>query len=62
MRERREDIHELIDYFGSRYTKELHKALANSPEVKDILVSYDWPGNIRELENAIERIIVLSED
>ncbi|MBI5043091.1 MAG: sigma-54-dependent Fis family transcriptional regulator, partial [Nitrospirae bacterium] len=62
LRERREDIHELIDYFWSRYTKELHKALAISPEVKDILVFYDWPGNIRELENAIERIIVLSED
>ena len=61
LRERREDIPELIDYFWSRYTKELHKDMAISPEVKDILVSYEWPGNIRELENAIERIIVLSE-
>jgi transcriptional regulator with PAS, ATPase and Fis domain len=62
LRERREDIPDLIDYFWNRYTKELHKDIAISPEVKDILYSYDWPGNIRELENAIERIIVLSED
>jgi len=62
LRERREDIPELIDHFWSRYTKELHKDMAITPEVKDILYSYDWPGNIRELENAIERIIVLSED
>jgi transcriptional regulator with PAS, ATPase and Fis domain len=61
LRERREDIPELIDYFWSRYTKELHKDMTISPEVKDIIVSYNWPGNIRELENAIERIIVLSE-
>ncbi len=62
LRERREDIPDLLDYFCNRYTKELHKNIAISPEVKDILYSYDWPGNIRELENAIERIIVLSED
>ncbi len=61
LRERREDIHDLIDYFWNRYIKELHKDIAISPEVKDILYSYDWPGNIRELENAIERLIVLSE-
>lgn len=62
LRERREDISDLIDYFWNRYTKELHKEVLISLEVKDILYSYDWPGNIRELENAIERIIVLSED
>jgi len=61
LRERREDIPVLAGYFLShiaqRYNKKTIKSF--SPESKDILESYDWPGNIRELRNLVERLVVL---
>jgi two-component system nitrogen regulation response regulator GlnG len=61
LRERREDIGLLIDYFLQRFETELgtgRKYLSN--EARQILLSYRWPGNIRELENAIKRAMVLA--
>jgi two-component system response regulator PilR (NtrC family) len=62
LRERKEDIPALVDHFIKKYCHENNKnALYCSPKVVDLLVKYDWPGNIRELENVIERAIVLSK-
>ncbi len=60
LRERKEDIPLLADYFVKKYSKELHRKVYKvSKEALDILKAYDFPGNIRELENIIERAIVL---
>jgi len=60
LRERREDIPHLVAYFLSRFTRDLHKeALGISQEAMETLTNYWWPGNIRELENAIKRAMVI---
>jgi transcriptional regulator with GAF, ATPase, and Fis domain len=61
LRERREDIVMLANYFVSKCIKKCHmRSKKLSPETLECLVNYDWPGNVRELENAIERALVLS--
>src|SRR5260370_8042299 len=62
LRERTEDITALIDYFVKRFAKRLGKKmrLVDDKTLK-LLQSYTWPGNIRELQNVIERSIILSE-
>ena len=61
LRERREDILPLTDYFIEKFNGKLDREVKNiDSRVKDILVSYDWPGNIRELENFIERIVLMA--
>ena len=63
LRERREDIPLLIDQFRQRFNRKLGKNVAElSDEIVDALMEYEWPGNIRELENLIERLIVLAGD
>jgi DNA-binding NtrC family response regulator len=61
LRERLDDIPELVEYFLNRYTTALHKPVTLAPEVLTALMSYAWPGNIRELENLIERLVVLAD-
>ena len=60
LRDRREDIPLLAYYFVSKFSKKC-KRLVNgmSPEARECLLAYDWPGNVREMENAIERAVVL---
>jgi two-component system nitrogen regulation response regulator NtrX len=64
LRERREDIPALAEHFLKAYAEEngfLPKAL--SAEARELLLQYDWPGNIRELKNLVERLsIMVSED
>jgi DNA-binding NtrC family response regulator len=61
LRERRDDIPRLAEYFLRRYSSDNRKPVnAISEEAMDLLRSYAWPGNIRELENVIERAVVLS--
>ena len=61
LRERREDIDELIDYFLDKAVKEMGaSARSVTPEARAKLVSYDWPGNVRELENLIFRTALLA--
>jgi DNA-binding NtrC family response regulator len=64
LRERREDIPVLADhfltYFATRYNKKTIKRFA--PDALAVLQAYDWPGNIRELRNLVERIVVLEND
>ena len=59
LRERREDIPLLIDHFLRRYADE-GKARRVSREAMDVLLKYDYPGNVRELENLVHRAVVLS--
>ncbi len=60
LRERKEDIPLLIDHFISRFNKLKNKLIADvTPDVLSLLMAYDYPGNIRELENIIERAFVL---
>lgn len=60
LRDRREDIPLLANYFVSKYAKKTHRVVHGlTVEARDALLHYDWPGNIRELENALERAVVL---
>jgi DNA-binding NtrC family response regulator len=61
LRERREDIPLLVDHFLERYNAESGRQVTRVPrEVMDALLAHSWPGNIRELENCIERGVVMS--
>ncbi len=60
LRERREDIMLLANYFADKYGAKCNRKLQGfSTEARSYLTAYDWPGNVRELENAIERAVVL---
>jgi two-component system NtrC family response regulator len=60
LRERREDISLLIDHFLKKYSKENQKSISDiSQEARNLLLRYPYPGNVRELENLIERAVVL---
>ncbi len=62
LRERKEDIPLLLRHFLNVYRKENNKEIEGVTEdVSEILVNYDWPGNIRELENLVERAVVLTK-
>ncbi len=62
LRERKEDIPLLVDHFIERLNKSNKKKVKGiNRAALDILMSYDWPGNIRELENAVERAMVLAQ-
>jgi two-component system NtrC family response regulator len=60
LRERREDISLLIDHFLKKYSKENQKSISDiSQEARTLLLRYPYPGNVRELENLVERAVVL---
>jgi transcriptional regulator with GAF, ATPase, and Fis domain len=62
LRERREDIALLAKYFIARYARKARKNIRHiSQETLELLQSYAWPGNIRELQNVIERSVILCE-
>jgi len=61
LRERKEDIFPLASHFLQKHSALTGRTLTLSPEVCSALISYDWPGNIRELENTIIRGIYLSQ-
>jgi len=61
LRERKADIPLLVDYFLKRYARDNGKAIDGlSREAKDLILKYDYPGNVRELENIIERAVVIA--
>jgi formate hydrogenlyase transcriptional activator len=61
LRERREDIPALVQHFVEIYARRMGKQIENvSSETMSALASYQWPGNIRELQNFIERSVILS--
>lgn len=60
LRERRKDIEVLIDYFLKKFSKSMNKNFTRvSQEAMDFMMQYQWYGNVRELENAIERAVVV---
>jgi formate hydrogenlyase transcriptional activator len=62
LRDRAEDIPRLVEYFVRKYTDRFNKPIETIPEeVMECLKAHDWPGNIRELQNFIERAVVLSQ-
>jgi len=63
LRERREDIPLLVEYLTQRYAaKAGRKIICVSRQTVELLTAYDWPGNIRELQNVIQRSVILCED
>src|SRR5580698_6279340 len=61
LREHKEDIPALANFFLDRYAKESGKALQGiSPQAMKLLMDYHWPGNVRELQNVLERAVTLS--
>jgi len=62
LRERSEDIPMLVEYFIDRYARKARKNITRiNKETLELLQSYSWPGNIRELQNVIERSMILCE-
>jgi PAS domain S-box-containing protein len=62
LRERREDIHLLVEYFIDRYARKTGKKIRGiEKSTLELLRSYAWPGNIRELQNVIERSLIVCE-
>lgn len=63
LRERKEDIPLLINHFLNLYNQQYHRRIkALSPEVMECFCKYDWKGNVRELENVIQRLLVITSD
>ncbi len=61
LRERREDIPALVRFFTQRYARKMNRVIEEIPSTSlDALTRYDWPGNIRELQNLVERSLILS--
>jgi transcriptional regulator with PAS, ATPase and Fis domain len=61
LRVRKEDIHCLIEYFLNCFCEKYNKRVVLSDEYVELLINHDWPGNARELKNAIERLVVLHD-
>lgn len=62
LRERREDIPLLVSYFTQKFSQRLGRVIDSIPsQALDALKNYDWPGNIRELQNVVERSVILTQ-
>jgi two-component system response regulator AtoC len=61
LREHKEDLPELLMFFIEKFAKKNHKNLTITSEAINKLMEYDWPGNIRELRNVIERAVIIAE-
>ena len=62
LRERRGDIKHLVRHFVEIYNEKYRRSVNPSPEVMEVLTSYDWPGNIRQLQNIVEYFVICSDD
>lgn len=62
LRDRREDLPLLIEHFLERFCAAAGREVRISPDTMRLLMRYPWPGNIRELENTVQRLVVLAED
>jgi formate hydrogenlyase transcriptional activator len=61
LRERREDIRPLVEHFVHKFSNQMKKSITSIPrKTMEMLVRWDWPGNIRELENFVERSVILT--
>ncbi|MGE5359787.1 MAG: sigma-54-dependent transcriptional regulator [Bacteroidales bacterium] len=63
LRERRDEIPHLTDFFLARYTRKYNRPVPEmSDELRRLFQEYDWPGNVRELENLIKRLVILQDE
>ena len=63
LRERRDEVPALTDFFVARYSRKYNRPLKPvSDELRHMFLQYEWPGNIRELENMIKRVVVLQDE
>jgi two-component system, NtrC family, response regulator AtoC len=64
LRERRQDIPGLVRFLLQRGAKRLLEGvpILIDPEVEELLTAYEWPGNVREMENVIDRALILADD
>jgi two-component system response regulator AtoC len=63
LRERRDEIQHLTEFFLAKYSRKYNRpANPVSEELRHLFMDYDWPGNIRELENMIKRIVILQDE
>jgi two-component system, NtrC family, response regulator AtoC len=63
LRERRDEIPTLIDFFIARYARKYNRqARPLSEHLRQLFMTYEWPGNIRELENMIKRVVILQDE
>lgn len=61
LRDRREDVRPLIEHFVRKFSARMKKSITSIPaKTMEILVRWEWPGNIRELENFVERSVILT--
>ena len=62
LRERKEDILPLVEFFLAHYNRKFRKSVEGlTEETRRLVMNYDWPGNVRELKNALERSMILEE-
>jgi len=61
LRDRTDDIPALLDHFLGKFSREYGKPLRLTPRARRALVRYAWPGNVREMENMVERLAILAE-
>ena len=62
LRDRREDIPLLVHYFASRHARQMQKRIKSIPkQAMEALVNADWPGNVRQLENFVERCVIFTQ-
>ncbi len=59
LRERYEDVKLLMEHYFNKFTKEHRKQMSVSKEAREVLLDYPWPGNIRELQNTMERLVLI---
>jgi two-component system response regulator AtoC len=63
LRERRDEVPTLTDFFVARYSRKYNRPLKPiSDELRQLFLQYEWPGNIRELENMIKRVVILQDE
>jgi Nif-specific regulatory protein len=62
LRERKEDIPVLVEYFLQRFNQENNKRVRISDKAMDLILEYPWPGNVRQLENCIERLVIITDE
>jgi Nif-specific regulatory protein len=61
LNERKEDLTQLLNHFLKKVSTEYNRRLFFSPEALAMLKEYDWPGNVREMENLVERLVILAD-
>ncbi len=62
LRQRKEDILPITDFYIGKFNEKYGRKISLTPSAREVIVNNDWPGNIRELKNTMERLVILSSD